>query len=141
VPKKYKTLNVVQDLGAGHNCITHKEVPDETFRASYCYAMEHMIERYKALNRVLRSLHATVMEIIDAYNYDGKGFVTSSLTNMMGRLLSDLERFWPEDLDGSKIREIGQLISNNDSDSYWSIVKVLIPALENSVDDYFSSQP
>lgn len=100
-----------------------------------------MIEKYKALNRVLRSLHATAMEIIDAYNYDGKGFATSSLTNIMGRLLSDLERLWPEDLDGSKIREIGQFISNNDSDSYWSIVDVLIPALENSIDDYFSSQP
>ena len=45
--------------------------------------MEPMIERYKALNRVLRSLHATVMEIIDEYNYDGKGFVTSSITNIM----------------------------------------------------------
>jgi hypothetical protein len=97
-----------------------------------------MIEKHKALNRALTSVHATAMEIIDAYK-DGKGFAVSSLTNIMGRLLSDLEQIWPEDLDGSKIREIGQLISNNDSDSYWSIVDVLIPALENSIDDYFSS--
>ena len=100
-----------------------------------------MIEKYVALNRAIRSLHATAREIIDAYNYEGEGFATGALTSIMSRLLSDIKRLWPSEVDGSKIGEIGQLVSKNDSGSYWTIVAELIPQLEDSIDDYFSSQP
>ena len=100
-----------------------------------------MIEKYIALNRALRSLQATAREIIDAYNYESEGFATNSLTSIMLRLLSDLKRLWPKDVKCSKLKEIEQLIIENDIGSFWKIVDKLIPALENTIDDYFSSQP
>lgn len=104
-----------------------------------------MIEKYIALNRALRSLHVTAREILDAYNHEGQGFATGSLINIMLRLLSDVKLLWPPKANNSKIREIEQLVltSKNEIDfeSYWRITDTLIPDLENSIDDYFSSQP
>lgn len=93
------------------------------------------------LNRALRSLHATAREIIDAYNYEGEGYATGALTSIMSRSLSDIKRLWPSEVDGSRIGEIEQIVSKNDSSLYWTIISELIPQLENSIDDYFSSQP
>lgn len=100
-----------------------------------------MIDKYITLNRALRSLHVTIREVIDAYHYEGEGFATDSLNSILVRLLSDVERLWPSDLDNSKIGEIGRLISKNDIRSHWTIANDLIPLLEDSIDDYYSSQP
>lgn len=100
-----------------------------------------MIEKYVTLNRTLRSLHAIAREIIDAYLSEGDGWATNSLANLMLRSLSDLEQFWPSELDDSNIVEIRRLISEKEYDSYASIFDKLLPDLEGLIDDYFSSQP
>lgn len=100
-----------------------------------------MIEKYIVLNRSLRSIRVTIREIIDAHNYEGEGYATSALNTIMCRQLSDLERLWPPDLDCSKLKEITQLASKDKWDDYWTIDSKLIPFLENSIDDYFFSQP
>lgn len=104
--------------------------------------IEHMIEKYVALNRALRSLHLTARNLISAYNLEGKGgFATESLTSVMLRSLSDLKRAWPSELNSSKIGKIEIVLKKNDAASYLTIVNELIPDLENSIDEYYSSQP
>jgi len=78
---------------------------------------------------------------MDAYFHEGEGFATASLTGVLARSLSDLERIWPLGLDASAIEEIGRLLATGDYKDLWSVVDAQIPELENAVDDYFSSQP
>jgi len=100
-----------------------------------------MIKNYIALNRALRGVHAYTRELMDAYFHEGEGFATGSLTNVLVRCLSDLERIWPQGLDGSAIAEIGQLLATGDYQVLWKVAEDLIPQLEDAVDDYFSAQP
>lgn len=100
-----------------------------------------MIQKYIALNRALRGLHATIRELIDAYFHEGEGFATGSLISILVRSLSDLEHIWPAGLDNSHIGEIGRLIATRDGAELWKVVEELIPKVENAIDDYFSSQP
>lgn len=93
------------------------------------------------LNRALRGLHANTRELMDAYFHEGEGFATSSLTSVISRALSDLERIWPAGLDASVIGEVGRLVATGESGALWTVVGELIPKLEDAVDDYFSSQP
>lgn len=100
-----------------------------------------MIQKYIGLNRALRALNANTRELIDAHFQEGEGFATASLTSVLTRSLSDIERIWPVGLDVSVIGEIKQLIATGDYQALWKIVGDLIPKLENAVDDYFSAQP
>lgn len=81
-------------------------------------------------------------ELVDADFHEGNdGIATGSLITVISRSLSDLERMWPSELDGSRIPEIGRLLASDERSNYWTIVGEHIPALEDAIDDYFSSQP
>ncbi len=100
-----------------------------------------MIEKYISINRAIRALQATSREIIDAYHFEGDGFAVGALLSVLSRSLSDLERIWPKDVDKTAIESIGHLLSVGEVSAYHEIISTQIPRLEDSIDDYFSSQP
>jgi uncharacterized protein (TIGR02391 family) len=80
-------------------------------------------------------------ELLEAYFHEGEGITTGVLANLLNRALSDLERLWPAELNKSDIAELGRRLTEGKVDSYREIVDVVIPRLEDAIDDFFASQP
>ena len=97
-----------------------------------------MIDRYVTLNRTLRAIAAAARDLLEAERYDQDGYSIGSLTAVVSRGLSDLERLWPKDLDTSTIYDTGQALGAGKAGD---ILNLLLPRLEDALDDYFLNQP
>jgi len=79
---------------------------------------------------------------MDTIYHEGDGFGTATLSGILNRQLSDLERLLPIDLDRSIFDEFThELLKSDKHTDYWSVVTHILPRLEGQIDDYFSSQP
>ncbi len=99
-----------------------------------------MKEMYIQCNRIIRSIHALLKEMEQAYNYESDGIAVGCLSSVFNRQLGDLKRVWPNDLDDEIIHEIGATLAQKMPDSLWKIGQELLPDLEDSIDKYYSAQ-
>ena len=100
-----------------------------------------MIDRYIQINRALRMLVKRAYDFMDEHMYDDTSTALGTISNYIKRDIRDLARLWPDDLPIETLDLLGQALAKEDRDSFQTAVEEIIPAVEDTIDDYFSKQP
>jgi uncharacterized protein (TIGR02391 family) len=100
-----------------------------------------MLDKYIALNRVLRNISAAAREAADAEHFDTGGFGSGVAHSMLSRSISDLVHLWPADVDKSLLDELTGRLKKVDFSAYLDISASILPRIEDAIDTHFSSQP
>ena len=100
-----------------------------------------MLDKYIALNRVLRNINAAAHEAADAEQFDGEGSAAGVANTMLTRSVADLLHLWPKELDKSLLDKLIAKSKKADLSSYSDITLSILPQVEDAVDGYFNSQP
>ncbi len=100
-----------------------------------------MLDKYIALNRVLRNISAAAHEAADAEHFDKDGFGPCVAHSLLNRSVSDLVHLWPFGVDRSLIDELTNSLKKADFSTYVDITNSIIPRIEDAIDAYFNSQP
>jgi uncharacterized protein (TIGR02391 family) len=98
-----------------------------------------MIQRYIAINRLLRAIHARAMDGVDAEQFGADGYAQGAIGDYITRDVRDLEQLWPRELDGSMLTTIREAATMRDHANFHRIASELLPAVEDIVDRYFGT--
>lgn len=102
-----------------------------------------MIDKYVAINRLLRAIATRCRDAIDAGSYDDNGYVEAVIADYVQRDVRDLLHAWPVDLENALVKQIGQQAgqTGRDRGTFQGILTDLLPRVEDQVDTYFASRP
>src|SRR5262245_1827378 len=97
-----------------------------------------MIEKYIALNRLLRGLHARCQDGVDAEPVGTDGYAQAAISEYVLRDVRDMERIWPRELGSRVLDEIRDAARQGTPEGFQRIVSEILPEVEDRIDDHFS---
>jgi uncharacterized protein (TIGR02391 family) len=97
-----------------------------------------MIDRYIAINRLLRGLHARCQDGMAAERIRTDGYAQNTISGYIARDVRDLERIWPRELGSRLLDDVRQAAAEANHDAYYRIVNDFLPDIEDRVDEFFA---
>src|SRR4051812_39545911 len=98
-----------------------------------------MIQRYIAINRLLRAIHSRALDGVDAEQFGADGYAQGAIGDYILRDIRDLQQIWPRELDAAALSEIQELARKRDHASFQRIASDFLPVVEDAVDRYFGA--
>lgn len=95
-----------------------------------------MIKSYMDINRIIRSLTKKITDCISTHNYDES--MAIPIFEYIRDDVRELERKWPKGLETGLLEKLKQLVRKDDIENLCTTIENIIPALGDTVDDYFS---
>jgi uncharacterized protein (TIGR02391 family) len=98
-----------------------------------------LIDKYIAINRILRSISVRSQDGIDAEAVSSDGYAQAAIGQYIIRDVRELRRLLPRELGDLYLQTLTQLAEKGDRDSFQQITSHVLPDIEDRVDSYFES--
>jgi len=97
-----------------------------------------MIQRYIEINRILRKI---VYFAWDAIHPQTEDYTQVYISSYLQREIRELERLWPQGITKRSLVDLRENAKRCDRKNFIEIIDKVIPKIEDTLDNYFSSQP